>query len=86
MDELAERGGVHRTYIGLLERRSRRPTLAVAANLAEALGSASPNSWARRRRTSATGSSRTSRFLSAAPEARGARHLGEGCASPASRS
>jgi transcriptional regulator with XRE-family HTH domain len=38
MDELAERAGVHRTYIGLLERRSRQPTLAVAANLAEALG------------------------------------------------
>jgi transcriptional regulator with XRE-family HTH domain len=38
MDELADRAGVHRTYIGLLERRSRQPTLAVAANLAEALG------------------------------------------------
>ncbi|MGH7358286.1 MAG: helix-turn-helix domain-containing protein, partial [Candidatus Rokuibacteriota bacterium] len=38
MDELADRAGVHRTYVGLLERRSRQPTLAVAANLAEALG------------------------------------------------
>jgi len=38
MDELADRAGVHRTYIGLLERRSRQPTLAAAANLAEALG------------------------------------------------
>lgn len=38
MDQLADRAGVHRTYVGLLERRSRQPTLAVAANLAEALG------------------------------------------------
>jgi transcriptional regulator with XRE-family HTH domain len=38
MDELADRAGVDRTYLGLLERRSRQPTLAVAANLAEALG------------------------------------------------
>lgn len=38
MDQLADRAGVHRTYIGLLERHSRQPTLAVAANLAEALG------------------------------------------------
>jgi transcriptional regulator with XRE-family HTH domain len=37
-DELADRAGVDRTYLGLLERRSRQPTLAVAANLAEALG------------------------------------------------
>ena len=38
MEELADRAGVDRTYMGLLERRSRQPTLAVAANLAEALG------------------------------------------------
>jgi transcriptional regulator with XRE-family HTH domain len=38
MDELADRAGVHRAHIDLLERRSRQPTLAVAANLAEALG------------------------------------------------
>jgi transcriptional regulator with XRE-family HTH domain len=37
-DELADRAGVDGTYLGLLERRSRQPTLAVAANLAEALG------------------------------------------------
>jgi transcriptional regulator with XRE-family HTH domain len=38
MDELADRAGVDRAHIDLLERRSRQPTLAVAANLAEALG------------------------------------------------
>jgi len=38
MDELADRAGVHRTYVGLLERRARQPTLAVTASLAEALG------------------------------------------------
>ncbi|MGH3039596.1 MAG: helix-turn-helix domain-containing protein [Gaiellaceae bacterium] len=38
MDQLAERAGVDRAHIDLLERRSRQPTLAVAANLAEALG------------------------------------------------
>ncbi len=38
MDELANRAGVDRTHIDLLERRSRQPTLAVAANLARALG------------------------------------------------
>jgi transcriptional regulator with XRE-family HTH domain len=38
IDELADRAGVHRTYVGLVERRSRQPTLAVAASLAEALG------------------------------------------------
>jgi transcriptional regulator with XRE-family HTH domain len=38
MEELAERAGLHRTYIGLLERNERQPTLAVAASLAEALG------------------------------------------------
>jgi transcriptional regulator with XRE-family HTH domain len=37
-DELAERAGVHETYIGLVERKARQPTLAAAANLAEALG------------------------------------------------
>lgn len=38
MEELAERAGLHRTYIGLLERNERQPTLAVAVGLAEALG------------------------------------------------
>lgn len=38
MEELAERVGRHRTYIGLLERNERQPTLAVVADLAEALG------------------------------------------------
>jgi transcriptional regulator with XRE-family HTH domain len=37
-DELAARAGVDETYIGLVERNSRQPTLAAAANLAEALG------------------------------------------------
>jgi transcriptional regulator with XRE-family HTH domain len=37
-DELAERAGVHESYIGLVERNARQPTLAVAASLAEALG------------------------------------------------
>jgi transcriptional regulator with XRE-family HTH domain len=37
-DELAERAGVHETYIGLVERKARQPTLAAAASLAEALG------------------------------------------------
>ena len=37
-EELAERAGVHETYIGLVERNARQPTLAAAANLAEALG------------------------------------------------
>lgn len=37
MDELARRAGVHRTYVGLLERGERQPTVAAAAALAEAL-------------------------------------------------
>jgi transcriptional regulator with XRE-family HTH domain len=37
-DELAERAGVHETYIGLVERNARQPTIATAASLAEALG------------------------------------------------
>ena len=37
MDELARRAGVHRTYVGLLEREERQPTVAAAAALAEAL-------------------------------------------------
>jgi transcriptional regulator with XRE-family HTH domain len=38
LDELADRAGVPPTYVDLLERRSRQPTLAAAASLAEALG------------------------------------------------
>ena len=38
MDDLAAQAGVHRTYIGLLERGERQPTLMVAADLAAALG------------------------------------------------
>lgn len=38
MEEVADRAGLHRTYIGLLERNARQPTLAVAANIAGALG------------------------------------------------
>lgn len=37
-DELADRAGLHRSYVGMVERRSRQPSLAVAADLAEALG------------------------------------------------
>ncbi|HXV35331.1 MAG TPA: helix-turn-helix domain-containing protein [Gaiellaceae bacterium] len=37
-DELAHLAGLHPVYVGLLERRSREPTLAAAASLAEALG------------------------------------------------
>lgn len=38
MEDLAERAGLHRTYVGLLERNERQPTVGVVANLAEALG------------------------------------------------
>lgn len=38
MDELADRAGVHRTYIGLLEGGKRQPTIAAAARIAAALG------------------------------------------------
>jgi transcriptional regulator with XRE-family HTH domain len=38
LDELADRAGVPPTYVDLLERRSRQPTVAAAASLAEALG------------------------------------------------
>ena len=37
-EELADRAGVHRTYLGLLERRERAPTVGVAIALADALG------------------------------------------------
>ena len=37
-EQLAERAGVHETYIGLVERKARQPTIAAAASLAEALG------------------------------------------------
>lgn len=37
MEEIARRAGVHRTYIGLLERNERQPTVVAAASVAEAL-------------------------------------------------
>jgi len=38
MEELADRAHVDRTYIGLLERGERRPTVAIAASIASGLG------------------------------------------------
>lgn len=38
MEDLAGRAGLHRTYIGLLERGERQPTVATAAELCRALG------------------------------------------------
>lgn len=38
MEELARRAGLHRTYIGLLERGERQPTVVSAVAVAEALG------------------------------------------------
>jgi len=37
-EELAEMAGLHRTYIGMIERCERHPTLQVARDLAVALG------------------------------------------------
>jgi transcriptional regulator with XRE-family HTH domain len=37
-EELAEAAGVHHTYVSLVERGARNPTLAVADSLASALG------------------------------------------------
>ena len=37
-EELADRAGIHRTYLGLLERQERAPTVGVAIALANALG------------------------------------------------
>src|SRR5262245_18426151 len=37
-EELAARAGLHQGYVGMVERRSRQPSLAVAADRAEALG------------------------------------------------
>jgi transcriptional regulator with XRE-family HTH domain len=37
MEETARRAGVHRTYIGLLERAERQPTIVAAASVSEAL-------------------------------------------------
>ena len=37
MDALADRAGVHRTYVGLLERGDRQPTVVAAVALADAL-------------------------------------------------
>ena len=36
--ELAERSGVHRTYVSDLERGARNPTVEIVAKLAQALG------------------------------------------------
>jgi DNA-binding XRE family transcriptional regulator len=38
LEELADRAGIHRTTLGLLERKERNPTLQVALQLASALG------------------------------------------------
>ena len=38
LEQLADKAGLHRTSIGLLERGERAPTLGVAAQIAEALG------------------------------------------------
>ncbi len=37
-EALAERAGLHAVYVSLIERKRRRPTLYVAALLADALG------------------------------------------------
>lgn len=37
-ETLAERASIHRTYVGMLERGERTPTIDVAAQLAGALG------------------------------------------------
>ena len=37
-EELADRAGCHRTYVGMLERSLGNPSLAVLASLADALG------------------------------------------------
>ena len=37
-ETLAERAGLHRTYVGLIERGLRKPTLDVARALADGLG------------------------------------------------
>ncbi len=37
-EALAHRAGVHRTYVGLIERGLRRPTLEAGKQLADALG------------------------------------------------
>ena len=37
-EQLADRAGCHRTYVGMLERRQGNPSLAVVAALADALG------------------------------------------------
>lgn len=38
MEEVADRAEIHRTYVGLLERGERQPTVDVAVRIAEALG------------------------------------------------
>lgn len=37
-EALSERAGLHRTYVGLLERGKRMPSILVAKQLAESLG------------------------------------------------
>ena len=52
MEELADRAGVHRTYIGLLEQGKRQPTIDVAARIAAALGVPPPACSCRRKTNS----------------------------------
>ncbi len=77
MDELADRAGVHRTYIGLLERRARQPTLAVAANLAEALGLSLSELVAEAEQDASTGYAPDIELVHAPPKREASRrHLG----------
>lgn len=45
-EALAHKAGLHRTYVGMIERGERKPTVEVAANLAKVLGQRLSD-WAR---------------------------------------